>query len=120
MKKKKEKRRSHRTPVSIRIDYSTTDKFLWDFASNINEGGVFVETNKPLGIGTTVHLKFFLPNLENPIETSGEVVWVGSSEISEDDADSAEPKMGMGIQFNELEGESKDAINQLIHELRKK
>jgi uncharacterized protein (TIGR02266 family) len=119
MNDRTDKRRYHRAPVSIRIDYSSVDQFFWDFASNINEGGIFVETNKPLEVGAAVQLKFFLPNLESPIETSGEVVWVGNKDFDDDAVGRPSQTTGMGIQFKELGEESKTAINQLIHELRK-
>ncbi|NOY54313.1 MAG: TIGR02266 family protein, partial [Deltaproteobacteria bacterium] len=72
----KDQRKSNRVPVSIRIDYSTVDQFFWDFARNINEGGLFVESNHPLPVGTTVQLKFYLPNRDAPLNSTGEVVWV--------------------------------------------
>jgi len=122
-----EKRKTARAPVSVRIDYSTVDQIFWDFARNINEGGLFVESNRPLDVGTRVHLKFYLPGLKEPIETSGEVVWVNvsqpSSETSEEKPihgkmDSTQ-KPGMGIQFIDLKESDKAAINQLVRELRK-
>jgi type IV pilus assembly protein PilZ len=120
MGQQKEKRRTPRAPVSIRIDYSTVDHLFWDFASNINEGGLFVESNNPLDVGTTVQLKFFLPDLESPIETLGEVVWVGSNAFDSDQEGGSPDSIGMGIQFKEIGEESKQAINLLIKELRKK
>jgi type IV pilus assembly protein PilZ len=115
-----EKRRTPRAPVSIRIDYSTVDQVLWDFASNINTGGVFVESNNPLEVGTLVHVKFYLPDLDSPIETTGEVVWVGIREAEDEDMEGSPGKPGMGIVFKELDSQSKTAINRLVKELRKK
>ncbi|MDX1764054.1 MAG: TIGR02266 family protein [bacterium] len=121
-----DQRRTPRAPVSIRIDYGTVDDFFWDFARNINEEGVFVESNNPLAVGTTVNVKFYLPNLTEPIETTGEVLWVktdadqrsGSDADMEEDGTAGKP--GMGIQFKGLDEESKAAINGLVQELRKK
>lgn len=118
MTEKHDKRQSPRAPVSIRIDYSTVDQFFWDFAGNINEGGVFVESSRPLDVGSTVQLKFFLPNLEAPVETTGEVIWTDQTGSGQDPTSTGKP--GMGIQFKELDEKSKAAINHLIKELKKK
>jgi len=120
MKREKEKRRTPRAPVSIRIDYSTVEQFLWNFAGNINEGGLFLESSNPLDIGTVVQLKFHLPNLDLPIETTGEVVWVGKNREQAFGEEAGTEKEGMGIQFKDLDESSKAAINLLVKELRKK
>lgn len=120
MGQQKEKRKAHRSPVSIRIDYSTVDQFLWNFASNINEGGLFVESNNPLDVGTVVQLKFYLPNIDSPIKATGEVVWTGNNEPDNFGEESGPEKQGMGIRFKNLDEQSKAAINHLVQELRNK
>ncbi len=42
-----ERRRASREPIKIPIDYSAVDVFFSEFASNINEGGMFIETDTP-------------------------------------------------------------------------
>ena len=102
----------------MRIDYSTVDSFFWDFARNINEGGLFVETDSPLPVGTLVQLKFYLPGLDAPVETQGEVVWVGRGGETGSHSEDTPARPGMGIQFKELSAESKEAINRLVQTLR--
>lgn len=117
-----DQRKSHRAPVSIRIDYSTIDEFFWDFARNINEGGLFVESNHPLPVGTTVQLKFYLPSQDAPLNSTGEVVWVketaGKVSPPAGEGEAVE-KPGMGIEFRGLNEAGKEAINQLVRELKK-
>ncbi len=118
----KDHRKSDRAPVSIRIDYSTVDEFFWDFARNINEGGLFVESNHPLPIGTRVQLKFYLPNRDAPLNSTGEVVWVKPLPDPADPSEGGETrgeKPGMGIEFRGLNQEGKEAINRLVRELKK-
>ena len=40
-----ERRRSERAPVTVRIEYATVDALFSDFTRDINEGGIFVETD---------------------------------------------------------------------------
>ncbi|HKE11487.1 MAG TPA: PilZ domain-containing protein, partial [Myxococcota bacterium] len=53
-----EKRRSERTPLVVRVDYTTVDAFFSEFTANINEGGLFIETETPPPSGTAVLLNF--------------------------------------------------------------
>jgi type IV pilus assembly protein PilZ len=106
-----ERRREPRTPVNIRIDYQTVDAFFSEFASNINQGGLYIKTTRPLPPGTRLTLQFLLPNRTTPIQVEGEVVWV-----NERTTKGINP--GMGIRFEELGGEVKTQINQLVRELR--
>ncbi|NOY53479.1 MAG: hypothetical protein GXP58_07655, partial [Deltaproteobacteria bacterium] len=76
----------------------------------------------PLPVGTTVQLKFYLPNRDAPLNSTGEVVWVkdlpaadGAAEAEDNRAE----KAGMGIEFRGLNREGKEAINRLVRELKK-
>jgi len=42
-----ERRRSERVDLLVRVDYKTVDELFSEFARNINEGGMFVETDAP-------------------------------------------------------------------------
>lgn len=106
-----ERRREPRTPVNIRIDYQTVDAFFSEFASNINQGGLYIKTTRPLAPGTHLTLQFLLPNRPTPIQVAGEVVWV-----NERTTKGINP--GMGIRFEELDVEVKAQINRLARELR--
>jgi len=102
-----EQRRSERTPIVVRVDYSTVDTFFSDFTSNINEGGLFIETDEPCPVDTLVSLQFQLPGADEPVRTRGRVVWIG-------DGDSA----GMGIEFEDLDSAARARINQVVRRLR--
>ncbi len=106
-----ERRREPRTPVNIRIDYQTVDAFFSEFASNINQGGLYIKTTRPLPPGTRLTLQFLLPNRTTPIQVEGEVVWV-----NERTTKGINP--GIGIRFEDLDAEVKAEINELARELR--
>ncbi len=106
-----ERRREPRAPVHLRIDYQTVDAFFSEFASNINQGGLYIKSTRPLSPGTRLNIQFLLPNNSRPIQVAGEVVWV-----NEKTTKGISP--GMGIRFEELDGEAKAHLNQLVRELK--
>ena len=77
-----ERRRADRANVTVRIDYSTVDEIFSEFTRDINEGGVFVETEKPHQAGTEVAMQFHLPGTGDVLQTVGHVVRVSSGSSS--------------------------------------
>jgi uncharacterized protein (TIGR02266 family) len=105
-----ERRRSDRAELIVRVDYSTVDELFSEFTRDINEGGLFIETEKPRPAGTEVSLYFNLPGSDGTVKTNGTVVRVC------DGADGSAP--GMGIEFEELPPAARVHINQVIRSLR--
>jgi uncharacterized protein (TIGR02266 family) len=105
-----DRRRSHRAELIVRVDYSTVDEMFSEFTSDINEGGVFIETENPQPPGTEVALHFNLPGSERVVKTTGVVVRTTTGEDREG--------AGMGIEFEDLPEEARAHINQLIRTLR--
>jgi type IV pilus assembly protein PilZ len=101
-----ERRRSPRAPVTVRVEYASVDALFAEFSRDINEGGMFIETESPLAIDERVQLWFRLPGSEEPIKVSGRVAWVD------------ETIPGMGIEFAALDEEARARINRLVRELR--
>ncbi len=104
------RRRSNRTDLLVRVEYSTVDEIFSEFTRDINEGGLFIETEKPRPTGTEVAMRFNLPGTDEPLQTIGRVVWVRSA--------SNEEPAGMGIEFDELSEEDRGRINDMIRSLR--
>ena len=105
-----ERRRWERTELVVRVDYKTVDELFSEFARNINEGGLFVETDTPPALGASVALEFQIPGSDEPIQVMGRVVRVC------DASDREGP--GMGIEFENLDTQSRDLINELVRQLR--
>lgn len=105
-----DRRRTDRTDLIVRIDYSTVDELFSEFTRDINEGGLFIETEKPKLIGTEVTMRFNLPGSRDGVETMGRVVRISSG-------DEFSPP-GMGIEFDELTDGDRARINDLIRALR--
>ncbi len=105
-----ERRKSERTDLVVRIDYRTVDELFSEFARNINEGGLFVESEVPHPPGTAVDLQFTLPGSENPLQIRAQVVRASAGGAGE--------ARGMGLEFEHLDGAARQRINELVRGLR--
>ncbi len=105
-----DRRKSQRADLVVRVDYQTVDDLFSEFARNINEGGIFIESEHPHPLGTPVKLQFQVPGSDGPIRVSGLVVRV--SEGSES------APAGMGIEFENLDAEARQTIDELVRSLR--
>jgi type IV pilus assembly protein PilZ len=105
-----DRRKNRRAGLVVRVDYYTVDELFSEFAHNINEGGLFVETDSPREPGTTVDLQFQLPGDDDPVRVKGTVVHVSQGE-------GGDPP-GMGIEFEDLDAPTRQRINGLVRNLR--
>ena len=105
-----ERRRAERADLVVRVDYQTVDEFFSEFARNINEGGLFVESETPHPLGTRVDLQFQLPGSDEPAQVTGSVVRISPG--------SADEPPGMGILFDDLDSQTRQRINELVRRLR--
>jgi type IV pilus assembly protein PilZ len=108
-----ERRSSPRAELVVRVNYQTVDSLFSEFARNINDGGIFVETDTPQPIGTSVELEFKLPGADRPIEVIGNVV-----RSIETDQATPDGVAGMGIEFENLDSDVREQINEIIQRLR--
>ncbi len=95
-----EKRNWPRVPLSVTVTYRVDGhdrEGTYEVKSvNVSEGGIFIATELPLGLGTEVHLEFHLPNQSESIQASGRVVWCGRTETV-----GGAMVLGKGIQFTD-------------------
>ncbi len=105
-----DRRQTDRARLEVPVDYSTVDAFFTEFSANINEGGMFVETDTPADPETFVQMSFRLPGADEPVKVEGRVAWVS-------DGTRGSPR-GMGIQFQALTSEVRDTINRVVRGLR--
>ena len=105
-----ERRRSKRAEFIVRVGYATVDEFFSDFSRDINEGGLFIETDFPCPLGTEVSLSFQLPGTDETIETRGRVVREASETLDQ--------PAGMGIEFEALSDNVRARIDVLVRSLR--
>ncbi len=103
-----DRRRADRADLAVRVEYETVDALFSDFTRNVNEGGLFIETDQPAPLDSTIALHFCLPGSDVPIKASGRVVRLSVP---------PEPA-GMAVMFEELDAEAREQINALVRELR--
>jgi type IV pilus assembly protein PilZ len=105
-----ERRRSERAPVVVQIEYSTVDALFSDFTRNINEGGIFVETDERIPLDEKVELKLRLPGSRELVQATGRVVRVEPT--------SATAAGGIAIEFEQLDAKAREMINAAVRRLR--
>ncbi len=106
-----ERRKSERADLVVRVTYQTVDELFSDFACNINEGGIFIETDDPEPLGSSVSLQFKLPGSDEAIEVVGIVVRTSDGSVLNDPS-------GMGIEFGDLSASARQQINGIVRQLR--
>ena len=102
-----DRRTSVRVPLNLLVQYryDASDELLCEYALDISEGGIFIRTDEPGESGSMVYLQFVLKNGIRLIEGLGRVAHVSrfGSRIR-----------GMGVQFANLDDESKETIALLV------
>ena len=98
-----EHRSSRRVSVEVDIHLSSDSHFFSGLSGDISEGGLFFSTYRPLTVGTQVDVEFSLPRTERAIHARGEVRWIREH--------LPEQPRGVGIAFEELSDEDRDAIH---------
>lgn len=106
-----ERRRTPRSPMVVRVAYATVDALFSEFTRNVNEGGLFIETDAPPPMETRVALEFKLPGSDAPIRARGRVAWIRGASPEEGPA-------GMGVEFEQLGSEARQHIDALVRQLR--
>ena len=105
-----ERRRAPRAPIVVRVEYATVDALFSDFTRDINEGGLFIETDDPAALDADVTLQFSLPGSDEPIKVAGRVTRVSRGGAGE--------PAGIGVEFGSLDPEARARINDLVLALR--
>ncbi len=109
-KRDSERRRQERTALKVPVDYSGVDAFFSEFASNINEGGLFIETENPGELDEVVQLQIRLPTLDDPIQVEGRIAWVSDGK--------GDQPAGMGIEFLGLPSELRLTLDRVVRQLK--
>jgi len=107
------RRQSQRLHHELPVAYRTVGAFLTDWATNISQGGLFINTRKPLPVGTTVKLIIQLPGAAFPFDITGRVTRVCAWD------NHANVAPGMGVEFTGLDGAMREGIEAFVEKLRR-
>ena len=103
-----DRRNQERLPLRLRVEYESMEDFLTDFSANLSVGGMFIETDRPLSMGTRFRLRFYLPDFDEPVDTEAEVRWVLDSSTE------GPLPCGMGIRFTGMNPKDEVQIRTLL------
>jgi type IV pilus assembly protein PilZ len=110
----REARTEPRVTLSFRVKYKTPEGRHYESrAGGIGGGGLFIESQAPLPIGTKLTLEFSLP--ERPTEwlpAKGVVAWVCPK------ADQYTFSPGMGVRFTDIASDIRDRVLELVKSLQ--
>jgi len=103
-----ERRQYERFQTSISVDYSNGETFLFSYIQNISEMGIFIRSDTPLPIGTSLELRF-APDGQTALELEGEVTWINPYRPL---GDNLNP--GMGVRFRDLTPDMRERVVDLV------
>ena len=106
------KRKAARLHHEIPLAYRSLGSFLSDWATNISQGGLFINTRKPLPVGTPVSIIIQLPGEPFPSSLEGRVTRV--TEL--DNQEGMVP--GMGVEFTGLDAARRAELERFVQRLK--
>ena len=94
------------------MEYKRLNSFFADYTRNISRGGTFIQTDKPLEVGTEFVFRLVVPRLPEPLVLRGKVQWA----VLAADAH-AESRPGMGIGFIYKSESERERIQGVVEKL---
>ena len=99
-------RRDTRLPAKLRVAYRTQGAFLVSYSVNLSRGGLFIESETSLPVGTEVALRLDVPDA-GAFDLTGIVAWVRQG------SPDGMPE-GMGLQLHELDEHYGEVIDRMV------
>jgi uncharacterized protein (TIGR02266 family) len=99
-----DRRESLRVDMQLAVYFKDAVTFEQSYVKDISDGGMFIETDRPLTGGEQIDLVVHVGEPFKSVAARVEVVWVNTGSAR-----------GAGVRFLELSPEGRTAINELIH-----
>lgn len=105
------RRRFFRKRLKVEVDhFDLDDDYQMHFSRDLSRGGVFIETDNPLPVGSRFLMRFDVPGeTTRSIECEVEVAWVMRMEDS-----SSQLPPGMGVRFVDLPEDDGEAVDAFL------
>jgi len=91
-------RRFRRRTVRVRVEMRTAGVVRTEWATTLGAGGMFLESEDALPVGTRLKLRFRLPGGAREHELEGRVAWQMTAQGADGNP---VPSPGMGIEFTD-------------------
>ena len=110
----KEVRSEPRISLAFRVRYNSPEGPQFESrAGGIGGGGLFIESQTPLPVGTRLAMEFSLPEKsEEWMPAKGTVAWVCPK------ADQYTFSPGMGVRFTEIAEDVRDRIHEIVKSIQ--
>jgi uncharacterized protein (TIGR02266 family) len=95
------RRSSPRVVLGIPVTYRFGNTIATSLTLNVSHGGVAIRTTSPLGLGSTVRVRFRVPAGKHEVDVEARVTW-------------ADQRVGMGLQFTNIDAASQAAIDEFV------
>jgi type IV pilus assembly protein PilZ len=112
MRSQENKRKTARLHHEIPVAYRSVGSFLTDWATNLSQGGLFINTRNPLPVGTAVRVIIQLPGASFPYDLAGRVARVT------DFGNGANLVPGMAVEFQDLDDGRRRELEGFVERLR--
>lgn len=97
------RRRFRRRTIRVLVDYPVDGAIRCEYATTLGAGGLFLECDEPLPLGSLLKLRFRLPHEEDLHEIEGRVSWF----LAPGDPRRGSQPPGMGVEFTDALAASK-------------
>jgi len=107
------RRSETRHPVHLEVDCGSGGSFLYAYITDISSMGIFIRTDTPLPVGTSLELGFTPPPTAKGdpppkrLELIGEVMWNTTAQT-----DPANP--GMGVRFDHTSPKTRARLLEIV------
>ncbi len=99
------KRLQSRVPVQLRVVFQDVSKVLEAFSTNLGAGGMLLNSNRDMAVGSRIKIQFTLPGVPSEFCTTAEVAWRRQT-----------TDIALGLRFTDLSEDDKQRIVAFVIE----